>query len=203
MSRTALARWLAAIWLAAIWLVIPAAAAQEPDPVTATDPGGTTERTIPAPNTAHADAPEPPPADAQLPAPVTLTEEQEERARALEGGLRCPVCQSQSIRQSRSFMAEDMRRQVRALIAEGRTDEEIRQYFVGRYGTWVLLTPPKSGFNLAAYLLPALVVLVGAAGLVLAACRRSRTSQGAETPVPPPVSPELARLEQELEEIER
>ena len=187
MRRAALALWLAALW----------AAAGSGQPT-----GAVAQQAIPEPSTPHADAPESPP-DTELRTPVTLNEEQESRARGLEGELRCPVCRSQSIRQSRSFMAEDMRRQVRTLIAEGRSDDEIRQYFVDRYGTWVLLTPPKGGFNLAAYLLPALVVLIGATGVVLAARRWSRTSQGAETPVPPPDSPELARLEQELEEIER
>lgn len=139
----------------------------------------------------------------QEPAPrVRLTPEQEARVRVLEGELRCPVCRSQSIRQSRSFMADDMRAKVRALIAEGRSDAEVRQYFVDRYGTWVLLTPPRRGFNLAAYLLPALVVVIGAAGLALAARRRRRAAAVAEPSEPPPPSRHLARLERELEEIE-
>ena len=195
MTGASAAQVLRALCAVGFWLAAPSAIAQAPT-------GAASPPSIPEPNTAHADAPEPPP-DAELPAPVALDDEQEARARALEGGLRCPVCQSQSIRQSRSFMAEDMRRQIRAMIAAGRTDDEIRAYFVSRYGTWVLLTPPKAGFNLAAYLLPALVVLIGAAGLVLAARRWSRVPRDARPPAPPPDSPQLARLEQELEEIER
>lgn len=159
------------------------------------------EPLAPSENTAHAGAPEPQPAvQEQVPA-VTLTPEQEARARVLEGELRCPVCRSQSIRQSRSFMADDMRRRVRALIAEGKSDDEIKQYFVDRYSTWVLLTPPRRGFNLAAYLLPAVVVLVGAVGLVVASRRWKRAASG-EATKPPLPSPQLARLERELEEIE-
>lgn len=147
------------------------------------------------------------PQDAAAPAPrsviepAVLTPAQEARALALEGELRCPVCRSQSIRQSRSFMAEDMKRRVRELIAEGRTDAEIRDYFVARYGEWILLTPPRHGFNLAAYL-PILVVVAGAAGLVLAARRWSRRV-GSRAPLEPPAeTPYLARLERELEETE-
>lgn len=166
-------------------------------------PGGLPgqEAAAPPAGSAHAAAPEPR-ADGPLPPPVELSPAQEARARALEGELRCPVCRSQSIRQSRSFMAEDMRRRLHTLIVEGRTDEEIRRHFVERYGTWVLLTPPKSGFNLAAYLLPALVVGLGAGALVVVARRWSRDKPRAEHPSPPPKR-YLERLERELEETER
>jgi cytochrome c-type biogenesis protein CcmH len=167
-------------------VAVPAARAQDADTLS---------------NTAHAGALEPQPA-VQDPIPaVQLTPEQEARARTLEGELRCPVCRSQSIRQSRSFMADDMRRRVRVLIAEGKSDEEIKQYFIDRYSTWVLLTPPRRGFNLAAYLLPALVVMAGAVGLFFASRRWKRVTAG-EHATPPPPSPHLARLERELEEIE-
>ena len=153
-------------------------------------------------NTAHAGAPEPRAAVEEPLAPVRLTAAQETRARALEGALRCPVCRSQSIRQSRSFMADDMRRKVRAMIAEGRSDDEIRDYFIDRYGTWVLLTPPRRGFTLAAYAFPAIVVLIGAVGLAVAARRWKRAGRLAP-PVPLPPSRHLAILERELEETER
>lgn len=153
-------------------------------------------------NTAHANAPEPLSAIKEPVPTVRLTPEQEARARVLEGVLRCPVCRSQSIRQSRSFMADDMRQKTRAMIAEGRSDDEIREYFIERYGTWVLLTPPKRGFNLAAYLLPVLVVVIGAAGLTLAGLRWKRASAAVERSEPPPPSRHLTRLERELEEIE-
>lgn len=152
------------------------------------------------PNTAHADAPEPVPSDADPVPAVRLDAAQEARVRALEGDLRCPVCRSQSIRQSRSFMADDMRARIRAMVAEGRSDAEIRAFFVERYGTWVLLTPPKGGFNLAAYLLPAFVVVVGAAGLAVAGRRWTRRARRGAPPMPPAPSPQLTRLEKELEE---
>lgn len=137
-----------------------------------------------------------------LPAPVALTPAQEARARALEGELRCPVCRSQSIRQSRSFMAEDMKRRIRLLVAEGRTDDEIRSFFVGRYGAWILLEPPRRGFHLTAWILPTAAVALGAVGLLLAARRWTRRSPPRESMEPPPESPYLTRLERELEETE-
>ena len=134
--------------------------------------------------------------------PVTLTPAEEARAREIEGALRCPVCRSQSIRQSRSFMAEDMKRRIRELVAEGRTNEEIRDFFVERYGSWILLEPPKTGFNLAAWLLPGAAVLAGAVGLVVAARRWASRSPTRASMEPPPESPYLDRLERELEETE-
>jgi cytochrome c-type biogenesis protein CcmH len=133
---------------------------------------------------------------------IELTPEQEARVRELEGAFRCPVCRSQSIRQSRSFMAEDMKRRIRELVAEGRTDEEVRDFFVERYGTWILLEPPKTGFNLAAWLLPGAAVLAGAIGVVLAARRWASRSPARGTVEPPPESPYLDRLERELKETE-
>ena len=134
--------------------------------------------------------------------PVTLTPEQEARVRELEGVFRCPVCRSQSIRQSRSFMAEDMKRRIRELVAEGRSNEEIRAFFVERYGTWILLEPPKTGFNLAAWFLPGAAVLAGALGLVFAARRWASRSPARTNMEPPPKSPYLDRLERELKETE-
>ncbi|CAN5315144.1 hypothetical protein BH18GEM1_BH18GEM1_13670 [soil metagenome] len=131
--------------------------------------------------------------------PVALSPTEETRARTLEGELRCPVCRSQSIRQSRSFMAEDMKRRVRELVAAGRTDKEIRDHFVARYGEWILLTPPRGGFNLAAWL-PVFAVAAGAIGLALAARRWSRTGAGRAVVEPPVASRHLARLEREIEE---
>ncbi len=135
-----------------------------------------------------------------LPPPVALTPAQEARARALEGELRCPVCRSQSIRQSRSFMAEDMKRRIRILVAEGRTDDEIRSFFMERYGAWILLEPPRRGFHLTAWILPAAAVALGAVGLLVAARRWMRAPPARESVEPPPESPYLARLERELEE---
>lgn len=135
-------------------------------------------------------------------APISLTVDQEARARKLEDQFKCPVCRSQSIRQSRSFMAEDMKRRIRELVAEGRSDAEIKEHFTDRYGEWILLTPTRSGFNLTAWLLPFFVVLIGGSALFVLARRWSRQEAPAPPPEPSPSSPHLAQLENELKENE-
>ena len=93
---------------------------------------------------------------------VPLKPAQEKRAHALNEQLRCPVCQSSSIEESPALEATEMKSVVRSMIAEGRTDDEIIDYFQSRYGDWVMLAPPKRGFNLLVYILPLLLVVGGA-----------------------------------------
>lgn len=69
----------------------------------------------------------------------------EERARALDHALRCVVCQSESVASSNANWAEDARRTVRELISDGATDEEVFDFFVARYGEFVLMSPRPSG----------------------------------------------------------
>jgi len=71
----------------------------------------------------------------------------EERARALDHALRCVVCQSESVASSNANWAEDARRTVRELISDGSTDEEVFDFFVARYGEFVLMSPRPSGSN--------------------------------------------------------
>lgn len=96
---------------------------------------------------------------------------QEARATALADELRCPVCQGLSIHDSPSPLAQDMKNLIRSQVAAGASDEDVRRYFVSKYGEWVLLQPDPQGFNLLVYLLPAFALL-GGAGLILVAVRR-------------------------------
>jgi cytochrome c-type biogenesis protein CcmH len=135
------------------------------------------------------------------PPPVALTLEQEELAAEIESMLKCPVCRSQSVRTSRSFMAEDMSRRIRQMVAEGRSKEEIREYFVARYGDYIVLAPRKEGFTWTVWLLPFALVLGGAVTIVAVA----RRWHGRPPPAPPPApsaSTYMQRLERELEETE-
>lgn len=95
----------------------------------------------------------------------------EARATRLASELRCPVCQGLSIHDSPSPLAQQMKDLIRSQVLEGRSDEEIRAYFVSKYGEWVLLEPKAEGLNLMVYLLPA-VALLGGAGLIILAVRR-------------------------------
>ena len=64
------------------------------------------------------------------------------RLKRLESELRCLVCQNQTLADSNAPLAEDLRREVRALATSGKSDDEIRQYLVARYGDFVLYKPP-------------------------------------------------------------
>jgi cytochrome c-type biogenesis protein CcmH len=90
---------------------------------------------------------------------------------ALASELRCPVCQGNSIQDSPSELAQQMRDVIRDQLRAGRTPDEVRAYFVDKYGEWILLTPKATGFNLVVYLVPLVVILVGG-GIVWRNVRR-------------------------------
>lgn len=106
-------------------------------------------------------------APTRVAATVELTPEQHRRAVALYGELKCPVCKSQSVAASTSFLSEEMKIQIQEMIASGRTDAEIVDYYVQRYGEWILMRPPASGRGLLVWAVPACLVALAAAGLWL------------------------------------
>lgn len=106
----------------------------------------------------------------------------DERARALDTELRCPVCQGTSIADSPAVFAVEMRTVVREQLAEGASDDEVRAFFVERYGVWILLTPPTQGYEVAVWLAPVVVVAVGAGLLVRRSRRRSESDLLADQP---------------------
>ena len=96
----------------------------------------------------------------------------EARARDISAGLRCPICQNESIDESNAQLSAELRLVVRERLVAGDTDEEVRAYLVARYGEYVLLKPTTEGANLILWLAaPALLL----AGLVIGwrAIRRS------------------------------
>lgn len=86
----------------------------------------------------------------------------ERRTREVASGLRCPVCQGLSIADSPSELALEMKGLVREQLAAGKTPDQIRAYFIGKYGEWVLLEPKAEGLNLLVYVLPLTLVVGGA-----------------------------------------
>jgi cytochrome c-type biogenesis protein CcmH len=117
---------------------------------------------------------------------------QEARARALFRDVRCLVCQSQSIDESDAELARDLRQVIRAQVAAGRTDAQIRRFLVSRYGQFVLLTPRLSLANAVLWAGPLLVVVLG--GVALAARGRG------QSPEPSPLS---SQEEAALENLRR
>jgi len=98
----------------------------------------------------------------------------EARARDLSAGLRCMVCQNQSIDDSDAELARDLRVLVRERIVAGETDEEVIDYVVSRYGEFVLLQPRFSVRNALLWATPALLLAFGGGFLLLHASRRRR-----------------------------
>jgi cytochrome c-type biogenesis protein CcmH len=92
---------------------------------------------------------------------------QEAQAREIFKDVRCLVCQNESIDDSEAELAQDLRRIVREQVKAGRTEAEIKQFLTDRYGEFVLLTPSFSIGNLLLWGGPFLVVVAGAALLLL------------------------------------
>ncbi len=80
--------------------------------------------------------------------------------------VRCLKCQNQSIKDSNAFLAGDLRREIRRMIAEGKTDAEIADFLVARYGEFALYRPRMSGKTLVLWIAPFVLLIVGAISLV-------------------------------------
>jgi cytochrome c-type biogenesis protein CcmH/NrfF len=87
------------------------------------------------------------------------------QTREVSSKLRCVVCQGLSLQDSPSQLAQEMRAIVREKLEEGMTPDEVKAYFVEKYGEWVLLQPDPRGFNLLVYIMP-VAILIGGAGFV-------------------------------------
>jgi cytochrome c-type biogenesis protein CcmH len=111
----------------------------------------------------------------------------EARVQALGKLLRCPMCQGLSIADSGSSAARAQMDRVRELVAEGKTDDEIRAYFVARYGEWALLEPSAQGLNWLVWLGPLALLLLGA--WVVARLVRARPTPRADAHVPKEAPP--------------
>jgi len=83
----------------------------------------------------------------------------EARAREISKELRCPVCQNQSIDDSDADLSHDLRVLVRQRLEKGDTDEQVKQYIVARYGTYVLLNPPLDNTTILLWSGPVLILI--------------------------------------------
>jgi cytochrome c-type biogenesis protein CcmH len=153
----------------------------------------------------------------------------EEQTRQLAAELRCVVCQNLSVADSPSEMAQQMRAVVREQLEAGRTPEQVREFFVSKYGEWVLLKPKSTGLSALLWILPYVVLIVGVIAVLglarrWAGAKKSRFDGGAASgstelgseflaqsfarPDPEDSSPraallgERARLQDELNELE-
>jgi cytochrome c-type biogenesis protein CcmH len=117
------------------------------------------------------------PAKAVQPNEVLKDPALEHRAREISEGLRCLVCQNQSIDDSDAPLAKDLRLLVRDRLEKGDSNQAVRDYIVARYGEFVLLRPVFALHTLLLWLTPALAVMLGAFGLWRLARRRAPTPE--------------------------
>jgi cytochrome c-type biogenesis protein CcmH len=89
--------------------------------------------------------------------------------------MRCLVCQNESLAGSRSDLANDLRREIRVLIVEGKTDEQIRNFMVERYGDFVLYRPPVKPITWLLWIGPFIILLAGIIGLMIYLRRRNQS----------------------------
>lgn len=99
----------------------------------------------------------------------------EQRLIRIAEELRCLVCQNESLAGSRADLANDLRREVRALIKSGRSDDDIKKYLVDRYGDFVLYRPPLKPLTWLLWFGPA-VLLIAALGVLFVVVRRAKRS---------------------------
>lgn len=102
--------------------------------------------------------------------------------------LRCAVCQNQSVADSQADLAKDMRRQIRAQLEQGKSRAQIIQFFVDRYGDYVLLKPPMDRAGTVVWLLPFGIAAIVALAAFVYLRRRLRP----DAAPPPPLSDEDA-----------
>ncbi|MBU3612100.1 cytochrome c-type biogenesis protein CcmH [Polynucleobacter sp. MG-27-Goln-C1] len=103
----------------------------------------------------------------------------EQRLIAISEEMRCLVCQNESLAGSRSDLANDLRREIRVLIAEGKTDEQIRNFMVERYGDFVLYRPPVKPITWLLWIGPFVILLAGIIGLMVYLRRRNQSMPSA------------------------
>lgn len=92
----------------------------------------------------------------------------DERARRIGDSVMCPACSGETVSNSQAPVAVNIRRQIQARVAEGQTDQEIRDALSAAYGERVIMNPPKTGVAGLVWVLPVAALVAAAAGLVVA-----------------------------------
>jgi cytochrome c-type biogenesis protein CcmH len=127
----------------------------------------------------------------------------EDTVREIAAQLRCVVCQSLSVADSPSETASQMRGVIRERLAAGQTPEQIKAYFVDKYGLWILLEPPRQGFSLLVWVVPYLGLLGGLVLVGLVVWRWSRRPRAAPSETRVVDDATRQRIRRELAEMDR
>lgn len=120
----------------------------------------------------------------------------DERVHEIGAGLRCTVCLNLSVADSPSTLAGEMRTEIETQLRAGRSPDQIRAFFIDRYGEWILLSPPPHGWNLLPWAVP-VVGLVAGVALWVAFVRRRAPGTATEV-----TETEHRRIERELTDLE-
>ncbi|QRM18057.1 cytochrome c-type biogenesis protein CcmH [Dechloromonas sp. TW-R-39-2] len=124
----------------------------------------------------------------------------EKRLQKLSEELRCLVCQNQTIADSNAELAQDLRREVRSMIKDGKSDKEIVDFMVTRYGDFVLYRPPVKGITLLLWGGPIALMLFGILALRNYLRRRASRINAEDKPLS---AAEASRAEALLKEIDQ
>src|SRR5215472_15998647 len=91
----------------------------------------------------------------------------DQRVQDVASHLKCPICQGESVANSPSRLAQEMRGVIRQQLQAGKSEQQVVQYFVDRYGSQIVWSPPWHGFTLLAWLVPIALLLGGAVLLLM------------------------------------
>lgn len=130
----------------------------------------------------------------------------DDQVREISHALMCPVCRGQTVDESNSELAKDMREVIKRKLQQGESKEEIMAYFVERYGERILGAPPVKGTNWLIWLLPGIALMAGGTGIAVF-LRRSKGEKkefggSSEEPIVQTEREYADRLEKELKEFE-
>jgi cytochrome c-type biogenesis protein CcmH len=128
-------------------------------------------------------------------------ESSEALIRDLEANIIAPCCWSQPVSQHYSEVSDQIRKEIRAMVAEGKSRDEIMDFYVAKYGERILATPRPQGFNVLAYILPWAALLLGA-GLLFMLIKRLRAPAPAKGAAATPDPRYSSIVEKEMKEFE-
>ena len=130
---------------------------------------------------------------------LLMANDLDDQVRVIAHKLRCPTCQGLSVKESEAGLAVNMKKTIRKMLVEGKTEAEVLNFFELRYGEWILRSPKKSGFNLLLWLLPGLLIII--AIIVLFLFVRKKSFQNKSQGLKPLDDKEKQLIEKEMDDL--
>jgi len=133
--------------------------------------------------------------------PHSTTTVDQDIYREISGQLRCPTCTGLSVLDSEAAFSVQIRNEVKDQLAKGKKESEILQFFVDRYGPWILRAPPVKGVNALAWIVPGLFLLVGPLLIWFFLGRKALKASGVAVVSVRPVPVILAEMQAKLRDL--